>query len=75
MKPAPQETSIDPWAQTTWEAHERAQARRMAALPFARKLEMLEEMHLRFLHMQKSSQNRQPPAHRTTTNAPTPHHP
>ena len=58
MKREPQDTPEDAWAEATWEGHEKAQLRRMALIPFARKLEMLEEMHLRFLFMQKSMPKR-----------------
>jgi hypothetical protein len=56
MNPAEPENSTphDPWQEVSWEAHEHAQLLRMAKIPFARKLEMLEEMHQMFLHMQKN---------------------
>jgi len=53
---APQPDNLppqDPWQQVSWEAHEKAQLKRMALIPFPRKLEMLEEMHQMFLQMQK----------------------
>lgn len=55
MMQDPRKNSDDPWAEATWEGHEKAQDRRMAAIPFARKLELLEQMHLRFLRMRASA--------------------
>jgi hypothetical protein len=51
MMQDPRKDAGDAWAEATWEGHEKAQHKRMAAIPFARKLELLEEMHLRFLRM------------------------
>ena len=48
----------DPWQEATWEGHEKAQLKRMAKIPFSRKLELLEEMHLRFLRMQATPPRR-----------------
>ena len=56
--------SSDPWEEATWQGHEKAQLRRMAAVPFARKLELLEEMHLRFLWMQRQATKAKPNASR-----------
>ncbi len=54
----------DPWSEVSWEAHSLAQLRRMGAVPLWRKIELLEEMQRRFLHMQSSRLNAQkrPPA-------------
>jgi len=41
----------DPWQEVGWESHESAQLKRMAKIPFSRKLEILEEMQRRFLQM------------------------
>ncbi len=46
-----QQQASDPWQEATWEGHEKAQLKRMAKIPFSRKLEILEEMQRRFLQM------------------------
>jgi hypothetical protein len=43
----------DPFATTQWDTHRREQLQRWARIPFARKLEMLEEAHLMSLEFQR----------------------
>lgn len=48
-----QTTPPDPWFASTWKGNDLDQLRRAAAIPFARKVEILEEVHRRFLVLER----------------------
>ena len=47
-------TADDPWQEVGWETHRRAQMKRWAAIPFAQKLEWLENAQELSLQLKRS---------------------